>query len=717
MGGGKHKAHESFTVSPAPASGTTVVDHDAVAHLASQATPGDVEPDPEPEAAATTQSVVVGAAHGGNAAGGPESPATEAPTEAPPELEGAPGPEAVDSPADVAAAAQPAPARWSDTEVLTPVPTEPTPGEVCGTPLLVGGADLEDSLATLVSYKSPGGPREALFATVAPEAEAKLFESLALSEEKLVPVTVEKEVTGRLPADEANQLYEQLATVAKSVNHHLKAGDGVPAHTTEGLAKAKATIEAIGPQLEGEADKAMLAHYQGAVDAIGERLAPGYATAYAAGGKIPLVTPFETTGTVTVTEYVPAPADGVPEGLLGAQLRTATRIGSAVGADGSTSWDGSQRSPAKGKEYAIDLGDGYRAVYRPYAGAGGAATDPDFSQRGSLEVLAPQGAGHGPELVRRLGQLNLVNRPMSAAEGEWSYLTRNIEAQGLAHHAKVAKALAEVDGLEDATTELLVAQRAHEAVGMGQAQLVSFAKSLRLEAEAKALPEKVRLVREGVAAATGFANGAALAASAGYDPHPRASGGWLVWDRFDVAADTAAARKSFGSRGLYHHVTNNNLVEMLRTGGVLASTERRRLMGIKPGKGMSEGSDMGTGGARSVFLRLHGQPSSGPALFWSDPTKLLRRSDWYGYNADHFGSLNPKSGHSTSGLTRDPAALAGFKGGSNEVMFRHGIDLLGSEAPSLIRCSSAAQRAEVLKLLGERGITTLGGKPVKEVVQ
>ena len=318
--------------------------------------------------------------------------------------------------------------------------------------------------------------------------------------------------------------------------------------------------------------------------------------------------------------------------------------------------------------------------------------------------------------MRRLGQLNLVNRPMSLSEGEWSYLRRNVEAQGLGKHPAVAKALAEADGLEDATQELLVAERAHEAIGMDHHALVGFAKSLRLEAEAKALPEKVRLVRDAVAKAKGFADGTALAASAGYDPTPRTSGGWLVWDRFDVAADAGAVRAKFGGKGLYHHVTNNNLVEILTNGGVLASTERRRVMGIKAGKGMSEGSDMGSGGASSVFLRVHSKPSSGPTLFWSDPTKLLRRSDWYAYGSDHFGSLNPQSGHSTSGMTRDPATVAGYSG-SNEVMFRHGVDLLGAEAPTLIRCKSAAERTSVLKLLGQRGITTLGGKPIEEVVQ
>ena len=39
-------------------------------------------------------------------------------------------------------------------------------------------------------------------ATVNQDAEAKLLEALAVSETKMVPVQVEKEVTGRLPMDD-----------------------------------------------------------------------------------------------------------------------------------------------------------------------------------------------------------------------------------------------------------------------------------------------------------------------------------------------------------------------------------------------------------------------------------------------------------------------------------------------------------------------------------
>ena len=52
-------------------------------------------------------------------------------------------------------------------------------------------------------------------------------------------------------------------------------------------------------------------------------------------------------------------------------------------------------------------------------------------------------------------------------------------------------------------------------------------------------------------------------------------------------------------------------------------------MGAGSGTGMSESADMKTGGARSVFLRVGSKPGHGPALYWDDPSRLLRRADWY----------------------------------------------------------------------------------------
>ncbi|MGH8880847.1 MAG: hypothetical protein ACRD0P_26425, partial [Stackebrandtia sp.] len=242
-----------------------------------------------------------------------------------------------------------------------------------------------------------------------------------------------------------------------------------------------------------------------------------------------------------------------------------------------------------------------------------------------------------------------------------------------------------------------------------------------LEAGARCLPKKVKLVRDAVAKATGFTDGTELAASPTYNPTPRPCGGWLTWDRFDVAGDTTAITKAWEGRSLVHSVGggSSTILGMFST-SVLASTERRALMGISPGLGMSEWEDKHTGGANAVFTRVRPTPTVHKhhyqaALIWDDPSALLRRSDYYGYNGDHFGAVNPQGDKSTKGQTSEPTKIAGFTASNNEVMFRNGIDLLGDEAPSRVICNKET-RTQLLNLFKKQGITHLAGKPVNDVV-
>ncbi len=600
-------------------------------------------------------------------------------------------------------------------DALTPVPDALPEGSAAGIPVLAGGEDLLDSTVTLMSYSAPGGPREVLLATVTEAAEAKLIEALGVSDEKMVPVQVEVEMTGRLPLDEQQQLHEKVAKAAKSVNHKLKQGQAIPEQTIGYYQQAKSAVQAVLDDPDTSDDeKAMAAHYTAQLETIAARIY-SIPLPYGEGGKIPMAEAYLVTGKATVTKYVPAPADDLEPGQLPATLRTASRIQAAINpSTGVASWDGTARSTAHGKEYVADLGDGWSAVYRPYA-----ANDPahdEYSLRGQLEVHAPQGAGHGPELVRRLGQLNLVNRPLTAAEGEWTYLQANITAQNLANHKGVAAAIDAAGAMEELQLQEIFHERQHELAGLDTTALQSLARDFQLEAAARCLPKKVTLVRDAIAAAMGHANGLALAASPGYDPVPKPSGGWLTWGRFDVAGDTGKLQQAWSGKSLHHAVSGHNLADILAT-GVLASTERRAVMGVATGLGMSEDSDKYSGGASSVFLRVRSHPGSSPALVWDDPAVLMSRADYYGFNGDHFGSVNPASSHNTNGMTRDPFKIATFSASNNEVMLRNGIDLLGAEAPSRIVCGSSAKRAQVLALLSARGITHLRGKPVSEVVQ
>lgn len=727
MGAGKNKKHQSFSV--APTSGAAVGNGGGSAHQGPLGDAGNLAQGAPPAAKGGTVIKYLPAEHDEDQHGqsGPGAAQLEVPAGTEAGAPPAPSPTSGQGGSSSTPEEPPVPAHeqqgaanllvdnWAD--AAFPVPESPSPGEVLGTPVLVGGADLEGSSATLVSYLGPSGPREVLMATVHQDAEPKLLEALAVSETKMVAVEVEKEVTGRLALDVSHQLHERLVTAAKSVNHHLHQGDGVPSHTVDSLAKLGTELAQLGASTQTTADLEMLTTYRSHLDAIKARLEPKWSMPYAQGGKLPFIAEYHTTAMTTVTEYIPAPvplADD-PQSCP-TTLRDATRIKPKI-VNGETTWDGSERSAAAGKEYVIDLGAGYQGVYRPYAGHK-PHTD-DYSLRGNLEIIAPPGAGHGRALVERLGRINLVNRPMTRAEGEWAYLARNIEAQDLGAHPVVSQALAVAGGVDEAALDSVFAAHANEAIGMDDAQLSGFAQRLALEAEAASLPTKVKIVRDAVAKATGYGDGAALAGSAGYDPAPRRSGGWLTWERFDIASDPAQLKKACGTVPLHHRLTGSasaagGVLAILRNGGALASTERRRRMGTAVGLGMSEGSDMKSGGANAVFLR-RGHAPGGAALVWDDPTVLLRRSDWYAYGGDHFGSLNPASGHSVSGLTRDPFKVVTFNG-NNEIMFRDGIDLLGTEAPSRIVCGSAKARDEVLGFLKDRGVTHLHGRAVQDVV-
>ncbi|MCK9871341.1 hypothetical protein MRI28_17140 [Nocardiopsis dassonvillei] len=623
-----------------------------------------------------------------------------------------------ETPAESVAGEQPT-ASEQPTDTVIPIPAAPPVGAIAGAPVLVGGADLQDSTATLISYQAADGgePREVLLATVTEDAEAKLLDAVSLST-KMVPVQVEEEVAGRLPIDEEKGLYEACAKAAKSINHKLKNGLEIPYQTKAYLEDAQQAVQAVLDEPASTPQEvAMATTYQAWLTQMQARVDAPDALAYSEGGKVPKIEPYEQTGTHLVTKMIPAPTEGAENGKLVATLTDASRIKAKIDPyAGVTTWDGVSRSSANGKQYEIDLGEGYTAIYRPYG-----ANDPsqhEFSIRGQLEIHAPLGSGHGQDLVSRMGALHLVNRGMTQREAEWTYLANNIEAQGLDKKPGVAQALAKAQQLEDLRLQELFYEKAHEAVGKDANGLASIAKEWQLEAAASSLPAKVRMVREAVAKTVGFDSGQALANSPGYDPVPQEAGGWLSWKRFDVGNKSAELSAAWQGKSLAHSVSGHNLVDMIST-GLLASTERRAVMGIGTGLGKSEASDKTTGGATSVFLRV--RPTSHvddgqTRLVWDDPLKIIDNTSVYAYPEDHYGALNPAAQHhSTSKMTRDPMKIAKFSGGSNEVMIRHGLDLLGAHAPSRILCS-ANSRKVLLNIFSSKGITHLGGKPVEDVV-
>jgi hypothetical protein len=601
-------------------------------------------------------------------------------------------------------------------EALTPIPDTAPAGDPTGVALLVGGADLVDSTATLIAYlpvTEGGAIREVLHATVTPEAEEKLRDALGLSDTVMVPTEVVEDQLQQHPYDLQKSLYSNLETVMKKVNKAIKTGSPIDPETISNVQGWAENIDEALVATAGDLNtQSMLTYYQ---NALSPYVAATVADTVSAEKFPKLTAPWTMTVPVTVTKMVPAPPTEPTSGLLPTKTRVASRLKPTYdSASRTVSWDGKTRSTTNsGTEYTIDLGDGYSAVYRP---TGETATQ--LTLRGQLELIAPPGTGHGPELVRRLGQLHLVNRALTGGEGEWTYLQRNITAQGLTNHPEVLAAQQKAQGIEDAQMHILVGQRGHQAAGLDDTQLARFATQLTLDAEAAALPDKVRILRDGVAKATGYKNGDDLDASDSYRPTPSVERGWLTWSRFD-AIDNPAVTQAWKGRRLAHHITAGNLYDVVAS-GVLASTERRQLMGIKVST-MSPEQDKHSGGATSVFLRVQPTKSAtgSSMILWDEPTALVARADWYSYNGDAYGAAPQKAGNYGAGstYTTNPLTAAAHHNGSNEIMFRHGIDLIhGPTAPSRIICATPTERDNIRAHLAERGITHIGKRTVEEVI-
>jgi hypothetical protein len=454
VGGGAKKAHESFTVTPASA-----LESADVAFPPSQVTAmAGVSPAPVIQEDLEGTDVEVA----NPPASLPDGAASAVST----------------SPADPASS--PAPAGLGadltsveDLDVLTPIPEAAAAGHPLGVSVLLAGHDLEDGSASLVAYHGPSGPQEVLVAHVAPEAEGKLLEALDVAG-KMVPVQVEKEVIDTLPSD---TYHAAVVPSAKAINAYLKHGKNseAAAAAASQLAELQSAIEQrLAEPGVSDAETAMLTSYK-------HQLAAYIAAAAGPSTKEKLPKIVQHTGPVTkvVTDLVPEAPTG--EGLPSVR-RDVSRVAASIASDGTASWDGQARKrTSTGTEYAIDLGDGYRAVYRPYTENEGSSAQ--YSMRGALEVTAPPGGGHGRELVRRLEQLHLVAQPMTAAEGEAAYLRANIAAQGLEKHPAVAAALAPRPELEQMAQHEVFGERAHEVIGLTPVQTARLSRELVLQAE------------------------------------------------------------------------------------------------------------------------------------------------------------------------------------------------------------------------------------------
>jgi hypothetical protein len=141
-------------------------------------------------------------------------------------------------------------------------------------------------------------------------------------------------------------------------------------------------------------------------------------------------------------------------------------------------------------------------------------------------------------------------------------------------------------------------------------------------------------------------------------------------------------------------------------GGLLSTTARwTEGVGVH---GQSSARDIETGGADYVFTRpssndgkkRYGTSDYVPTLYF-DPLKLYERLDFYANYTDKFGARQ-----------KNKDVISAAKVGAYEVMFKHRLAWEDLD----VMVVSKRVHTGVIEGLKARGITTIGGRPIEEVI-
>lgn len=184
----------------------------------------------------------------------------------------------------------------------------------------------------------------------------------------------------------------------------------------------------------------------------------------------------------------------------------------------------------------------------------------------------------------------------------------------------------------------------------------------------------------------------------------------------EVFAVNVEALKEQGLHSIYASVSLGNLAAIAESGKML-STVRRWSKGVLK-NGMSSMQDLSTGGAESVFTRIHTKASAKEANFYHGtgkpviifPPDLVKRCDRYAFTSDKFGSKVPTIFDQRVSMEQLVKIMNNNYSTSNEVMF---YDALSLDDAAYIVCD---QPQEVIKELHAKGVSLIGGKPLNEAV-
>ena len=196
-----------------------------------------------------------------------------------------------------------------------------------------------------------------------------------------------------------------------------------------------------------------------------------------------------------------------------------------------------------------------------------------------------------------------------------------------------------------------------------------------------------------------------------------AGSGRFAFRRFDVTDEEIEAFRNQGGR-----FTQSGGVAAPLNSMCLISTEKRHKLGIKK-VGASPTTDVRTGGANDIFLRLNKHGGGGYDSFEFDPEMLAWTALWApGGSSDPYGAKVSYNGHADPAqraATVQEQRMAEMMSGAvsvPEATWGDKLDL--ARWATKIRCGSAELRDKALEKLKAAGITHMGPKklPVAQVV-
>ena len=191
------------------------------------------------------------------------------------------------------------------------------------------------------------------------------------------------------------------------------------------------------------------------------------------------------------------------------------------------------------------------------------------------------------------------------------------------------------------------------------------------------------------------------------------------WTLYDPENVVLAAKHDVAY--LYHEAGSIDAAANVLSSNELLATTNRWNRGIVA-NGASSSTDIGTGGADSVFTRIvHNKDiangeyrygSFGNYVFVFDK-KTLERTDWYAYTSDEFGTTHSRTFNSRPGTEDFFKATKRSYHRSNEVLFRKSLPM---DTLTEVRVP-ARDVKPLIDMLKQKGITKINGIKLEDLIK